>query len=342
MDTSKKLYLALAVLAALAGGLYLQRQDQEKDLAAHSLEARSADLPKIEVSEEQLATIDRIEIHTPETAGKDADKDKPPKAAQDIVLKKTGEEAWSLEKPLSYVANASNVKSLVDNLKSLKISEQISTSAANYDKWGLSADKAVRAVFKHGDEVIFSAYFGEQGSRGQMTRLDGKDGVYAVKGYSKYLYDREVKGWRDKSIFKFEEAAVVGVEIANENGSFVFSKEDDAWKGQYGAKGRRPTELKRFKPSKVDDLVRAYKSLGASDFGDDKTPDSVGLTKPNATVTITLKDEGGKYVLNYGDSAEGTNRWAQSNKSEQIFSVSSWSADWATAEVSKFQDKQDG
>ena len=41
-----------------------------------------------------------------------------------------------------------------------------------------------------------------------------------------------------------------------------------------------------------------------------------------------------------GDTAEGTNRWVQVAGRDTIFSVSSWSADWATAEVSKFQDKK--
>ena len=336
MDSSKKLYLALAILVALGGGLYLQKQEQKEELAAHSLEAQSADLPKIEVTEEQIKSIDRIEIRTPETTGEEATA----KPALDLALDKTGEESWALTEPLKYAANVSNVKSLLDNLKALKVKEQISASTANYDQWGVTDEKAVHAVFKAGDEVVFAAHFGTQGSRGQMTRLEGQDGVYAVKGYSKYLYDREIKGWRNKSIFKFEPKAVASVQISNDNGTFVFTKEAESWKAQHRKKRGALKDLKGFQPSKVDELLQAYKSLGASDFGDDKTAEAVGLAKPSATVTITLAKEGGQYVLDLGDSSEGSNRWVKSNKSEQIFSVSSWSADWATAEVSKFQDKK--
>ena len=42
-------------------------------------------------------------------------------------------------------------------------------------------------------------------------------------------------------------------------------------------------------------------------------------------------------MLKVGKTAEGTNRWAMTNGSEQIYSISSWSSDWATADAKKFQ-----
>jgi hypothetical protein len=84
-------------------------------------------------------------------------------------------------------------------------------------------------------------------------------------------------------------------------------------------------------------LLRAYKALSAIDFGDDKQPADVGLATPEATVTIDLKGGTGKNVLKVGKTAEGTNRWAMTNGSDQIYSISSWSSDWATADAKKFQ-----
>jgi hypothetical protein len=63
----------------------------------------------------------------------------------------------------------------------------------------------------------------------------------------------------------------------------------------------------------------------------------VGLTSPEATVTIELKGGTGVHVLKVGKVAEGTNRWASTNGSDQIYSISSWSSDWATADAKKFQ-----
>jgi hypothetical protein len=354
MDSTKKLLIALAVLGALVGAVYLQRQGTHKEQAAHSLAARAAELPKLDLSEDATKGIDTIEITQPpkvdeKKESKDGDESEddgaPPSEADTkptkVVLVKKGDDDWELKEPVSYKANASNVTSLLNNLKQLKVTEQIAKAADSYDKWGVSDEKGLRAVFKKGQDTVFEAFFGESGSRGQMTRLADKEGVYAIKGYSKYLYARDAAGWRDKTIFKFEDKDVAKVTIENENGTFTFERTGSTWTGKVKApKAATAKDIEDFKPSKVDDMLRAYKSLSASAFGDDKKLADVGLEEPKATVTIELKDGTGKYTLSVGDTAEGTNRWVKASGKDTIFSISSWSADWATAEESKFQDKK--
>jgi Domain of unknown function (DUF4340) len=356
MDTNKKLYIALALLAALGGGIYLQNKKEKAVTLAHSYEAKNADLPAIPDAEKRKG-IDTIELtRPPEKDDKKTDEAKAEEKADEkaaeaagvgktesVTLKKKGEEAWELTSPLTYTASASNVKSLLENLDKLKVSERISSTAADYEKYGLTDDKAIHAVFKQGTEVVFDAYFGETGSRGQMVRFAGKDGVYALKGYSKYIYNRDLNGWRDKAIFKFDDKAAAKVTIENEHGTFLFEKAGDKWSGKH--KESKPAaqakDIPEFKPSKVDDLVRAFKGLNASSFADGKTPAEVGLDKPLATLTIELTGGSGKYVVQTGGISEGTSRWILANTSPQIFGVSSWTADWTTAEVSKFQEKKD-
>lgn len=343
MDSSKKLYIALAVLVALGAFVYIQQKDKKKDAAAHSLAARSADLPNLTVSEEDKKAIDRIEIFRPafepeEGAGGAPQEAKP---EQKVVLTKIGEaegdaaDKWELAEPVKYRANDANVKSLLDNLEKLKTQEVISENSDTYDKWGVSDEKGLHAVFKKGEEVVTEMYFGDSGSRGQMVRVGGTDGVFVVKGYSKYLYDRDASTWRNKSIFKFEDKDAASITIKNENGEFAFTRDNNTWAGTFNG-----ASFERFKTSKVDDLLRAYKSLNASKFGDDKSDADVGLTEPTATVTIQLKGDGDQYVLSVGDTAEGTSRWVKASNADTIFSISSWSADWATADLSKFQEKE--
>lgn len=352
MDSTKKLLIALAVLLALVGWVYLQREDEKKEETAYSYEARAAELPTVSISEEVTKEIDTIEIVQPasdetkegEEGGEEEGEDGEPPTAEEqkpthVVLTKKGEEEWELKEPVPYRANASNVTSLLNNLKSLKVTEQVAPTSESYDKWGVSDDKGLHAVFKKGDEVVLDIFFGESGSRGQMARVKDKEGVYALKGYSKYLYARDVAGWRDKSIFKFDDKEAVKVTIENDNGVFTFAKEGEAWTGKLQEpKAAAAKDIEGFKPTKVDDLLRAYKSLSASAFGDDKKPEDVGLVEPKATVTIDMKGDAGKHVLTVGDNAEGTNRWVKTNGKDTIFSISSWSADWATADHTKFQD----
>ena len=65
----------------------------------------------------------------------------------------------------------------------------------------------------------------------------------------------------------------------------------------------------------------------------------VGLEKPLATIQLTLKD-GAKRDVSVGSNAEGSSRWVKVSGSDDIWSISSWAADWATAEEKKFQKEK--
>jgi len=329
MDQQKKLYIAVAILAALGGLFFLQQRGEHKEAQSHSIEGQAASLPKLELTEDAVKGIDRVVLIKP--AASDAG------TPEEIVLVKAGEEAWNMEKPSQAKANASNVKSLLENLTKLSLSEVIAESKDEYRRWGVSDDKGLHATFFKGQDSVFDVYFGENGSRGQMTRLAKQDGVYAVKGFSKWLYERDAKGWRDKAMLKFDDKEVVKVSIQNANGAFVFEKAGAGWTGKHGKTQAALKPIDKFQGSKVDDLLRAYKALSAMDFGDGKKPGDVGLADPAASVTIELRGGTGVHVLKLGAVAEGSNRWALTNASDQIYTISSWSADWATADESKFQ-----
>lgn len=333
MDTQKKLYVALGVLLLLGGALFAQNQKHTAEAEAHSLDGQRESLPKIEIAEDKLKEVDRVVL------------DKPPATGAGhrvtIELKKQAEDAWQLVSPVSAKANAANVKSMIESLPKLKLTEQISGNKAEYDQWGVSDEKALHATFFKGDEKVADLYFGEDGSRGQMTRLADKDGVYTVSGFSKWLFERDASGWRDKTMLKFDDKEVVKVSVDNKHGAFRFEKSGDTWTGKHGKTAASLTPIKDFQPSKIDDLLRAYKSLSAMDFGDGKQPAEVGLDKPEGTVTIELKGGSGLHVLKVSATGEGSNRWASTNSSDVVYAVSSWSSGWATAEPSKFQKGDD-
>jgi len=326
MTTDKKLYIAVGVLVALGGALFLQNKKEKEEAAAYSLEGRASDLPKLDLSEAKTKGIDTITIS--QAAG---DAGKPPS----VTLEKKGEE-WSMVDPVKAKANDANIKSLLDNLKTLKVSEAIDPASdpATYDKWHVSDAKALHAVFSKGKEVVADLSFGEDGSRGQMTRIAGKNGVFAVKGYSSYLYARDVKGWRDTALFKFESEKVKSADIKNEHGEFSFAKEKGAWTGKFG-KGS-PSKLERFDDSKLKDMLRAYENLNADGFADGKSATDTGIDQPAATVIFVMED-GARREITVGKTAEGSSRWAKKSDSPEIVSISSYAADWATAEPSRFQ-----
>lgn len=328
--TDTKLYVALGVLVVLGGALFMTNKKQAEEAKSYSLNARAADLPKLDITDDDVGKITKISLKKP---GKDGG------APLDVTLVKKGEE-WRLEQPVDALANQANVKSLLDGLKSLKIGELIDPGKTEYQKYQVTDDLALHAVLSKDNGAVLDAYFGENGTRGQMTRLAGKDGVYAIKGYSDYLFNRDVKGWRDLTLLKFEEGDVTAVTIDNEHGSFAFDKGASDWTAKFKSAKGAAGELKRFDGAKVADLIRAYKLLSADNFADQgKTASDLGLDKPTATLRFTLKD-GAKREVKVGATAEGSSRWVEVSGKSEFFSISSWAADWALAEQKKFQKEE--
>src|SRR4051812_2029684 len=333
LSTENKLYISLGVLAVLGGALFLQNKKDKAEAESYTLSGQAAALPKIELSEDDLKKVDKITLTKP--AG-DAG------TAVEVELTKSGED-WKLTKPVEAAANQANVKSLLENLKTLKATELIDSSKANYAKYELSDDKAMHAVFSKGSAVALDLYFGESGGRGQMTRIGGKDGVYAIKGYSSFLYQREPKGWRDMAILKFEDPDVTNVNITNQNGSFAFTYDKGKTTKNEFKKGKdgSAAPIKDYDESKLVDLLRAYKALNADNFAEKgKTEADAGLDKPLASIVFTLKD-GAKREVRIGSISEGSSHWAKVTGSDEIWSVSSWAVEWATADEKKFQKSGD-
>lgn len=342
MKTEHKIYASLVVLLLLAGGLYQTNKSKKEESARHASAATAAaDLPAVSLPKDDGDKITKLELTS-------VDKDDKTKQNK-VVVEKKGD-AWELTTPLSAKASESNVKSLIDNLKDLKVKEQIDRSAASYDQYELSDAKAVHVIAYKGADKAVDLYFGKSGSRGQMMRVAGKDGVFIADKYSSYLYTRDTKGWRDATILKFEDANAVQVEVTNKNGLFSFSKNGDKWSASVtkrekdGKLGKPEKEWKKFDDGKVKDLLRAYKGLMAEDYGTDKDKESAGVDKPEengGVVHIKLKDNAGDVVVKVGKTSKGTSRWAVHEGDPVLFAISSWAADWATGDTAKFEKSDD-
>jgi hypothetical protein len=348
MDTQKKLYVSILVLAGMGGALYLQNKKQHAEAERHSISGAQAELPQLGLTEEGVKKINKVVIQRTSKPAEKAEDDSEGAAGsaptgsevrEEYTLERKGDDAWDLSKPMAAKANANNVKAMLDNLVKLKLSEQISTSADAYAEWGLTDEKALRATFYEGDKVVADLYIGDSGSRGQMTRLGGKTGVFAAKGFSKWVYDRDLKGWRDRTVWTFDDKSVTKVSIDNELGKIELKKDGEKWSGSEQPKKGAAGAIKDFKESTVQNLLSAYKALNAVDFATGKTAAETGLETPVATVSFELKD-GTKFDLDFGN-LEASNRWVRRKGSDETVSISSWAADWVIKGVEKFQEKKD-
>lgn len=343
-----KLYVAAGVLALLGGAFYFQQQEQKKETLAHTVAGAEKDLPKVEFSEEAKGKVTKLVIEKPAKSGDEEGAAAEPAVRH--VLTKEGE-TWQLVEPLAALANQNNVDSALTNLTKLSVKERVASGTESYEMYDLTDAKALHVQAYEGDKVVLEFWTGKSGGRGQMARLAGQDGVFSLDGFSSYSFARDTKGWRDLKIVEIDTDAVTEVTIKGESMEYAFVKgatpakkegEDDkeaekaAWSGKAKkAKGGALAPIKDFDGGKVQDLLRAYKVLNATAFGDDKTLADTGLEKPASVLTI--KTSGGETRLLFGSTSEGSARWVKVDGRDTIYSVGSWAADWAFAEESKFQ-----
>jgi len=311
MERNAKIGIASVVLIGLCAAVYFQ---QKKD-AALGTTAAKGDLPELKVGED----IDKIDIINGSKG--------------EVVLEKKGDK-WELTKPVNAPANQTNVKSLVDNIKDLKIVDRV--SGAKPEDYDLQPDKAVHVIAMKGADKKLDARFGKTGGLGDAFMLEGNPEIMLVKGYSSWMYAREVKDWRDREMFKLDDAQVATFEIDGAHGKFLFTKGDkdggpNDWTGTRDKKA-----IPSLDGSKVSSAVGAFKNLMAEDFGDGKNAAETGLDAPEETVIIKMKD-GATHTLKIGKPADKAH-YAQKDTDATVYTIGAYPYEWASGEVSKFQN----
>jgi hypothetical protein len=170
-----------------------------------------------------------------------------------------------------------------------------------------------------------------------------------VKGYSSFLFAKELKGWRNTDIWKFEDKNVIGVEIENENGKFSFSKNDEKWSGSFIKRGKegkleaKAGKWDKFDESKLKTVLSSYKTLRASDFAD-KDADT-GLDAPiknGGVVRFLFKDSAPEHRLEVGKKQKNDDRFARDAGGDgTVYVMSSWTIKWVVAKPSDFEKADD-
>ena len=119
-----------------------------------------------------------------------------------------------------------------------------------------------------------------------MVRLGESDQVYGLRGSIKFLFDKELKIWRDRVVTNIDESRVKEATFNNANGAFHFVHSDDGWKKTAGPK------IKNFDPTHVKDIVSSAANLRALDFATPNLSETeAGLDKPTGTLTLLIGPE---------------------------------------------------
>ncbi len=325
----EKLIISGVVLLGVLGVLVYKQAKKDESLGAPMASAK--DFPKVSAPPD----IDKLSITNGDKGEVVLQKVPNPKA---MPTDGGVETMWVMSKPVNAPANQQAVKDVIANLTDLKVDSMLGLKLDDdvRKQKQLDAAHALHVVAWRGAEKQVDELFGKSGSAGELVVLTDKpDHVWAAKGYSSYLYSKDAKDFRFKEILKFDDTNAAQVTITNGHGTLSFTKGDN-WAG---TADRKP--IARFDPEKVKDLLRAYKTLNAEDFGDGKSLADTGLDKPEASVSIQLKDGAGKYDLLVGKVSTGTNHWAKRADDDAIYQITNYVSEWALSDKSKYESPPD-
>jgi len=298
-----RLGIAMLVLLVLVGVTFFLRN-------AHDTEDHAP--PKAEV---KLPKIDKDKIDELELSAADHPK---------VRLVKKGDD-WRMAEPVDAKADEDAVKNAINKLGELEVTGVAATKAENHAKLEVDVAKGTHVIAKSGGQPVIDMFVGSYQSNNSMVRLNGQNNVAMVKGSIRYLFTKQPREWRDRTITKIEVKDAQELTFDNKNGHFAFKRKGEDWEQVLGKKEKPITPLD---VSKVKGLASTASSMNAVDFADPTvTEEKAEVGQGAALVTLKATGEGGDKTIVYRiGNQEGQNYYLKVDGGDLIYMISGWIA----------------
>ena len=281
MKKSTTIMLAVLVLLAAATYFVMQRPGEQS----------SAGPEKVLVDFDSAA-VDRIEVRSSSGA---------------VTLEKAGGE-WMMTSPLRYKADNASVTSALGSARKILLSSLVSSNPQKQHLFLVdSTGTLVRLMDRDAERAAFRV--GKMGPSYTETyvRKEGSDDVYLTEGMIGPTFAKKPNDWRDKSIFKADQASITSVAFRYGDTLFTVAFRDSAWTVN-NVKANSQT---------VTAFLSALANLTADEF-----IDTTVAAMPKLSAQIELP---GTQIRLY---ALGTTdrTYVQTSASPQLFLVYNWRA----------------
>lgn len=244
-------------------------------------------------------------------------------------------EGWKLTRPVDYPADTYSADAMVEKLEKLEFGDLVTEQKSRHPEYEVDDSKGVRVVAEGGGgKTLADFYLGKVVDDFTMLRPAGQDQVYQAVGSLRFLFDREVKNWRRRTIIDFKQEELRRLEVQRGEAKVVLSRAEDKkpWKVESAT-----TPIEKLDESTVSSLVSTFASLSAFDFADGVSPAKAGLDRPTFRLTAGLKN-GSTVTLLVGGS-QGDDYWVQKQGTPQIFVVKKYGLENLLKRPIDFRDK---
>jgi hypothetical protein len=227
-------------------------------------------------------------------------------SAGSVTLEKDGT-TWMLSSPLRYRADGATVASAVGQGKNLEISTVVSSNPEKQKVFQVDSTGTLVTVYEKG-ALRAAFHIGKMGPSYSETyvRARGSNDVYLASGMLGSTFGRQVKDWRDKTVFKTDQSIIRSVMYRYDDTTFTVALKDSVWR--IGTES--PVE------STVKNVLTALSNLQADEFIDS----TLSMTqKPAALIEVE-----GTQLRFY--SMDASKYSVQTSRSPQWFEIQGWKA----------------
>jgi hypothetical protein len=268
------LFVALILLAALAGGLYYSN----KQKAAEAAKPPADTPPKIVALLE--GDITKVVLK---------------KGAYETDLQKTGDK-WEITAPMPYAADQSVASQLVASAANVSSDRLVEEKASNLASYGLNSPILEVDVTGKGGKIS-KLKIGDDTptNSGSYAMLEGDPRVFTVASYVKTGLDKSLNDLRDKRLLTFDQDKLSRVELIAKKQDIEFGRDKDQWQivkpRPLRADGLQVDEmLRKLKDAKMDLTLSADDvKKAAATFASGTPVATVKLTDPSGTQQIEIR-----------------------------------------------------
>ncbi len=243
--------------------------------------------------------------------------------------------------PEMFLADIEQVEKLLDTVAELPKGELVSKNRDKHQQFELTGFKGTEVILYDEHEKPLAHFnIGKNGPDFLSTYVKkaGSDNVYLVQGYIKHIFDKGgLDGWRDKTIFDFDQAKLASLTI--EDYIIPTPPPKDEKKGEkkppkLSDKPVNTTTIIRQNDSwsiaeqadlnldiaKIEQTVKTLASLKAQGFARKPDAEHYDFSKPQY-VFIAQMDDGTEHRLLVGGDRRGYQFFVKKQGDEQILTI---------------------
>jgi hypothetical protein len=224
---------------------------------------------------------------------------------------------WQVATQGDYPADAEAVGEMLSTVNGLEKTEIASRNPEKQSIYQVDGSLIETWFLGPDEKEIAHLYVGKNSPdfSSAYVRLADSDEVVLARGYLRGLFDKGSRGWRDRTIFEFDEASAL--RFTTQRGDTVITVGTQDKIRWYILTEPDSAEAKMSVVS--NQVLRTASTLKADDFDPEVSLADAGLDEPWGTFTVDLEDGTSLTLLVGGE--DGGRRWVKRPDRDMVFKI---------------------